>query len=125
MAPVALQTEIQGRLVDSWKKGGFVPLLGLRLVLKLRFEQVVKTFAGFYILLAYSLSKCGDLLRNAEAVRFELTIPCGMPSFYLSTFGGEGGIRTLEGCNTLLAFQASALDHYATPPRQKYSAQLF
>ena len=24
--------------------------------------------------------------------------------------GGEGGIRTLEGCNTLPAFQASALD---------------
>lgn len=32
--------------------------------------------------------------------------------------GGER-IRTSEGCNTLLAFQASALDHYATPPFRK------
>src|SRR5581483_8305503 len=31
--------------------------------------------------------------KNAEAVRFELTIPCGMPPF-----------------------QGGALDHYATPP---------
>lgn len=30
--------------------------------------------------------------------------------------GGEGGIRTLEGFDTLRAFQARALDHYATPP---------
>lgn len=30
--------------------------------------------------------------------------------------GGEGGIRTPEGFDTLLAFQASALDHYATSP---------
>lgn len=29
---------------------------------------------------------------------------------------GEGGIRTREGCYTLLAFQASALGHYATSP---------
>ena len=30
---------------------------------------------------------------------------------YFSYFpGGEGGIRTLEGCDTLPAFQASALD---------------
>ena len=30
--------------------------------------------------------------------------------------GGEGGIRTPESFDTLLAFQASALDHYATSP---------
>lgn len=30
--------------------------------------------------------------------------------------GGDGGIRTPEGFDTLLAFQASALDHYATSP---------
>lgn len=34
------------------------------------------------------------------------------------TTGGNGGIRTLESFYTLLAFQASALDHYATFPTQ-------
>jgi hypothetical protein len=29
---------------------------------------------------------------------------------------GGGGIRTREGLAPLLAFQASALGHYATPP---------
>ena len=32
------------------------------------------------------------------------------------TRGGEGEIRTREACEGLLAFQASALDHYATSP---------
>ncbi len=29
---------------------------------------------------------------------------------------GGGGIRTPDGCNTMLPFQGSALDRYATPP---------
>ncbi len=33
-------------------------------------------------------------------------------------FGGERGIRTPEGFDTLRAFQARALDHYATSPRR-------
>ena len=31
-------------------------------------------------------------------------------------YGGERGIRTLEGFNTLHAFQACAIDHSATSP---------
>jgi hypothetical protein len=31
-------------------------------------------------------------------------------------FGGEGGIRTLDAGEGILAFQASALSHYATSP---------
>ncbi len=34
----------------------------------------------------------------------------------ICTNGGEGGIRTPETGEGLLAFQASALDHYATSP---------
>ena len=34
----------------------------------------------------------------------------------LCTLGGERGIRTPETGEGLLAFQASALDHYATSP---------
>ena len=30
--------------------------------------------------------------------------------YFINFPGGEGGIRTLEGCDTLPAFQASALD---------------
>ncbi len=40
-------------------------------------------------------------------------------NFALRTYhvsGGERGIRTPESFDTLLAFQASALDHYATSP---------
>ena len=33
---------------------------------------------------------------------------------------GERGIRTPEGFDTLLAFQASALDHYAISPNSLY-----
>ena len=32
-------------------------------------------------------------------------------------YGGERGIRTLEGFNTLHAFQACAIDHSATSPK--------
>ena len=35
-----------------------------------------------------------------------------------STTGGSGGIRTLEPFDRLRAFQARALDHYATLPRR-------
>lgn len=33
--------------------------------------------------------------------------------------GGSGGIRTPEGFDTLAAFQATALDHYATLPYRR------
>ena len=39
--------------------------------------------------------------------------------------GGGYGIRTREGCNTLLAFQAGALDHYANPPYYTKSIKNF
>ena len=38
------------------------------------------------------------------------------PPFRAVFYGGEGGIRTLGGFYTTLAFQASALDRYATSP---------
>lgn len=37
----------------------------------------------------------------------------------MSFYGGSGGIRTLEPFDRLHAFQACALDHYATLPRRR------
>ena len=40
------------------------------------------------------------------------------PTKWWVVYGGERGIRTPETFDSLLAFQASALDHYAISPRQ-------
>src|SRR3989338_3975339 len=50
------------------------------------------------------------LCRRFAPTPFRLPIP-------IFNFGGEGEIRTREGFDPLLAFQASALGHYATSPK--------
>ncbi len=45
------------------------------------------------------------------------------PLFGVQITGGEGGIRTPETLAGLLAFQASALGHYATSPHVTESLQ--
>ena len=52
------------------------------------------------------------LCRHFVPTPFRLPIP-------IFNSGGEGEIRTREGFAPLLAFQASALGHYATSPKQK------
>ena len=58
----------------------------------------------------------------AEGARFELAIPlrvCRLsPDNYFLLSGG-GGIRTHEPDKGLHAFQACAIDRYATPPLLK------
>ena len=49
------------------------------------------------------------LCRHFVPTPFRLPIP-------ISNFGGEGGIRTPDALSNILAFQASALDRYATSP---------
>src|SRR5262245_7192317 len=39
-----------------------------------------------------------------------------LPVRYSHQYGGGGGIRTPEGCNTLTVFKTVAIDHSATPP---------
>ena len=46
-----------------------------------------------------------------------------MPLIYidlLEIYGGETGIRTLEGCYTLLVFKTSAFNRSAIPPKDWY-----
>ena len=40
-------------------------------------------------------------------------------------FGGEGGSRTLETFSGLVAFEATALDHYATSPKINKLERMF
>jgi hypothetical protein len=44
-----------------------------------------------------------------KAVSFDTTL----------TFGGGGGIRTLETVSGLAVFKTTALNHYATPPARE------
>ena len=43
------------------------------------------------------------------------------PRCVIALFGGEGGIRTLEGVATLLVFKTSAFNHSATSPAGELS----
>jgi hypothetical protein len=79
--------------------------------------------AGFSPLLSY-LKKASSSLRwpphNSFFVCGAKCLSDSLPPFSRHSsqiqFGGEEGIRTLETLAGLPAFQASALDHYATSP---------
>jgi hypothetical protein len=68
--------------------------------------------------------------RRRESGFAILTFDIAKP-YYLSatlhripTTGGRGGIRTLGGFNTTAAFQATALNRYATRPKTKIRPQV-